>query len=222
MGGDRWRRERRWSGHSANVDRQAIVESRTSSSTHPDRVGARCVERTAYCSSGGWRRRGRMVESIAASCRAWPRPAICHVRQMQRTAPSEMRRGDLARPLLTAFGCWRCPDAVGLYGVISYSVAQRMHELGVATAPREASRHRLRVGHVVGAVGSCSRALSFASSALWPPADSLEPLLFRVSPRDPIVFGLVALVLIVVALVASVAPAVRANPRPTRDGARGE
>jgi putative ABC transport system permease protein len=38
----------------------------------------------------------------------------------------------------------------------------------------------------------------------------MEPLLFRVSPRDPLVFASVAAILVVVALVASLAPGIRA------------
>jgi ABC-type antimicrobial peptide transport system permease subunit len=46
--------------------------------------------------------------------------------------------------------------------------------------------------------------------ALWG-SRFMEDLMFRQSPRDPLVFGIVALVLLAVALVASVGPALRAS-----------
>ena len=99
--------------------------------------------------------------------------------------------------------------AVGLYSVISYGVAQRMHELGVRVALGAHARDILRL--VVG------QALRFAFAGVvaggvlalfagrW-----LEPLLFRQSVRDPVIYGAVGALMLVVALVASAAPALRA------------
>ena len=104
--------------------------------------------------------------------------------------------------------------AVGLYGVIAYDVAQRMHEMGVrmALGAQTADVIRLVVGQgvrlaLVGlGVGS---ALALAA-ARW-----VQPLLFQQSAKDPAVFGVAGALLIGVALVASAVPAaraVRANP----------
>jgi ABC-type antimicrobial peptide transport system permease subunit len=100
--------------------------------------------------------------------------------------------------------------AVGLYGVIAYSVAQRMHELGVRIALGAQQRDivRLVVGQgvrfaIAGAIVGSGLALV---AARW-----IQPLLFRQSATDPFVFGVVGLLLVAVAFAASALPALRAT-----------
>jgi putative ABC transport system permease protein len=104
--------------------------------------------------------------------------------------------------------------AIGLYGLISYSVAQRRQELGVRAAigarPRDLIQlvlgQSLRVT-VIGIVWGAAAAL--AVSRL------LSAQLFGVGGRDPRVYATVALLILVVALLASALPtlrATRANP----------
>lgn len=99
--------------------------------------------------------------------------------------------------------------AIGLYSVISYLVTQRTHELGVriALGAQVGNIVRLVVRYGVGlAIVGVALGLVLAfSAARW-----IEPLLFDTSPRNPIVFGVVAAVLLTVALLASVVPAWRA------------
>ncbi|HEX5830597.1 MAG TPA: ABC transporter permease [Gemmatimonadaceae bacterium] len=100
-------------------------------------------------------------------------------------------------------------SAVGMYGVTSYVVAQQRAEIGIriALGARVAQVGRmfvwrsLRLG-VIGAVLGLGAAL--AATRL------LEALLFGVSPSDPLVLASVPLVLLAVAVVASLAPALRA------------
>ena len=100
--------------------------------------------------------------------------------------------------------------AIGLYGLISYSVAQRRQELGVRAAlgarPRDLMRlvlgESLRVT-VIGIV--CGVAGALAVSRL------LSAQLFGVGGRDPRAYGAVALVILVVALLASAVPTLRAT-----------
>jgi putative ABC transport system permease protein len=100
--------------------------------------------------------------------------------------------------------------AIGLYSVIAYAVAQRTHELGVRIALGAS------VGHVVRLI--MSQALTFATAgivigagvALWA-GKFLEPLLYAQPARDPTVYALVAVVLLVVAAGASLRPALRAT-----------
>jgi len=104
--------------------------------------------------------------------------------------------------------------AVGLYGVMTYNVGQRMHELGVriALGAQGSDVVRLVVGQgmrlvVAGVVAGSALALG---AARW-----IEPLLFRQSASDPFVFGFVGVLLVVVAVVACSVPAsraVRADP----------
>jgi putative ABC transport system permease protein len=104
--------------------------------------------------------------------------------------------------------------AIGLYGLVSYSVAQRRQELGVRAAigarPRDLLQlvlgQSLRVT-VIGIVWGAAAAL--AVSRL------LSAQLFGVGGHDPRVYAAVALLILVVALLASALPtlrATRANP----------
>jgi putative ABC transport system permease protein len=98
---------------------------------------------------------------------------------------------------------------VGLYGVLSYMVAQRRHEIGVRMALGAQSRNivllvlkqglRLTIlGVAIGLAGA------FGLTRL------LERLLFGVSATDPLTFILIALLLTLVALLACWMPARRA------------
>lgn len=100
--------------------------------------------------------------------------------------------------------------AIGLYGVIAYAVAERTHELGVRMALGASASDVLRM--IVG------QGLSFAIAgiaigsvvALWA-GQWVEPLLFAQKARDPVVYAGVATVLLVVAVAATLRPAVRAT-----------
>jgi len=112
--------------------------------------------------------------------------------------------------LFVAFGALAVVlAAIGLYSVISYGVSQRTHELGVRMALGAAAGDVIRmvvaqgVAFVVGGIALGSVIGLLAGSRL-------EPMLFAQSARDPRVFGLVGLVLISVAIVATVRPAIRA------------
>jgi putative ABC transport system permease protein len=99
--------------------------------------------------------------------------------------------------------------AAGIYGVISYGVAQRTHEIGIRMAvgatPREVLANVLRTGMVLVAAGA---AIGLAVALLS--ATLLEQLLFGVSPHDPLVYGLVVLAVAAVGLFANIVPARRA------------
>ena len=99
--------------------------------------------------------------------------------------------------------------AIGLYSVIAYNVTQRTHELGVRVAFGAQVRDLIRlvlgeglrittVGIVVG-----------TAIALYA-GRFVAPLLFRVKPTDPLVFGAVIGVLLLTATLAALMPALRA------------
>jgi len=117
----------------------------------------------------------------------------------------------LGATLFTVFGGLALVlAAIGLYSVIAYSVAQRTHELGVRVAlgaeVRDLVRLVLRQGVGLALVGVVlGGTLAFVVSR-W-----VRPLLFEVSPHDPLVFAGVAVVLLAVAAVASFIPARRAG-----------
>jgi predicted permease len=100
--------------------------------------------------------------------------------------------------------------ALGLYGVLSFIVTQRTREIGVRLAlgaqPREVLGMVVRRGLVLGGAGVVlGLAGSFALTRL------MQSVLFGIDATDPMTFGGVAVVLLVVAALASLVPAVRAT-----------
>jgi putative ABC transport system permease protein len=99
--------------------------------------------------------------------------------------------------------------AVGIYGVIAYSVAQRTHEIGVRMALGAAAanivRLVLREGLTMAIAGIV---VGLGGAAVL--TRLMRTLLFGVGTRDPMTFGAVAGLLVVVALLACYLPARRA------------
>src|SRR5215213_833750 len=118
---------------------------------------------------------------------------------------------NMAAALASAFGLLALAlAAVGIYGVVSYTVARRTKEIGIRVALGAQARDILRivlgqgmaltlVGLVAGLVGA------FLLARL------LSSLLYGISPGDPATYILVALLLAVVALLACLVPARRAT-----------
>jgi len=99
--------------------------------------------------------------------------------------------------------------AVGLYGVLSFSAAQRSGEIGIRLALGALRRDVLRlvVGEGMRLVG-IGMALGLVLALLATRA--LRPLLFGISPLDPATFAIIGATLAGVALLASYLPARRA------------
>lgn len=146
----------------------------------------------------------------AAAMQGDPRLDWADVRALTAIVAPDYRAWRLGATMFTAFGLLALLlAAIGLYSVISYMVAQRTHEMGVRLA-LGASRSgvaRLVVRQGVALAGA-GIALGLVIAILA--AGRLESLLFDVPPRDPAVLGGTGLVLLVVAAVACLVPAVRA------------
>ena len=153
----------------------------------------------------------RLVEPVRKRLqREMPGASFVTVTPLQDNILAAMRSWILGATVFTAFGALALVlAAVGLYSVIAYNVTQRRHELGVrlalgAARPRivrlvvgESLRFAL-AGVVIGGVVALA-------AGRW-----MGPMLFHQSPRDPVVFVIVTIVLIAVAIAASWVPAMRA------------
>jgi predicted permease len=136
---------------------------------------------------------------------------VANIRPMRDVVSTALATPRLTGFLLGAFAAIALAlAAVGIYGVLSYLVSQRTHEIGIRLAVG-ADRSQVRVmilrhgvtlalaGIVVGLVGA------FVLTRL------MTTLLYQVQPSDPVTFAAVPLVLIVIAAIASYLPALRAT-----------
>jgi putative ABC transport system permease protein len=113
--------------------------------------------------------------------------------------------------LLTIFGiCGLLLAVIGIYGVISYGVAQRTPEFGtriaLGAAPADIVRLVLRQGMRPVLIGSLAGLM-----ACVPATRLIERLLFKTSRLDPATFALVVVFLLAAALAACYVPAYRAT-----------
>ncbi|HEV8484611.1 MAG TPA: ABC transporter permease [Blastocatellia bacterium] len=111
--------------------------------------------------------------------------------------------------------------AVGIYGLISFSTSQRIHEIGVRMALGAQARDIFKLvvgeGMLLTTLGVCAGlAGAFALTHV------MSGLLFRVSPTDPITFAAITILLIVVSLLACYLPARRATRVDPMLALRGE
>jgi putative ABC transport system permease protein len=133
------------------------------------------------------------------------------VSRLEDVVDAQRRSWMLGATMFVAFGALALVvAAVGLYGVIAYSVTQRMHELAVRAAlgAQRGDIVRLVVRQALSyAVGGVVAGAAIALvAARW-----IQPLLFGESAHDPIVFACVATIVGVVSVVASTSPALRAT-----------
>jgi putative ABC transport system permease protein len=98
---------------------------------------------------------------------------------------------------------------IGVYGVITYAVAQRRKEIGIRLAvgaePRTIKALFLRQGLVLMCIGLVIGLLSARGLSPW-----MASLLFGVKPFDPLTYGIASGVILATALAASYVPARRA------------
>jgi putative ABC transport system permease protein len=140
-----------------------------------------------------------------------PGTAFVTVGALERTLEPQLRPWRLGATMFTLFGVLALVvAAIGLYGVIAYSVAQRLHEMGVriALGARTSDLLRLVVGE---GIRVALLGIVLGAAAAFAAGKLLASLLFGVPARDPLTFGVVALVLLLTATLASLVPAWRAS-----------
>jgi predicted permease len=157
-----------------------------------------------------------LVEPVRRAMQtAMPGVPYANVRPMRDRLDDEMRPWRLGATMFAAFGLIALVlSSLGLYSVVAYTVAQRMHEMGVRVAlgaqVGDIRRLVLTQGLRVAAVGVGGGTIIALTTGKF-----VAPMLFETSPRDPLVFGVVIVLLLAVATLASLVPArraVRADP----------
>jgi predicted permease len=133
-----------------------------------------------------------------------------HVRTMDQMIAESLSRQNFNALLLTIFAAIALLlAAIGIYGLMSYSVEQRMQEIGIRVALGASRADVLRLmvlqGMKLAAIGIVlGLAASYGATRL------LATLLFGVKANDPSTFIAVAAIVAIVAMVASMVPARRA------------
>ena len=100
--------------------------------------------------------------------------------------------------------------AAGIYGVISYQVARRTREIGVRMA-LGASRGRVLRDVVGEAAGLALLGIALGTGGALAAVRFARGMLYGVAPTDPLTFGAVAALLMVVAIAAALVPAAKAS-----------
>jgi putative ABC transport system permease protein len=140
-----------------------------------------------------------------------PNLAIFDVKTMEEWLSGSMARRRFAMLSLVLFAVVAMLlSAVGIYGVMSYTVAQRTRELGIRVALGAQARDVLRLivsqGMLLAGIG-----LGIGLAGAVALTRVMSSLLFGVSATDPITFAVIALALAGVAFVACWVPARRAT-----------
>ena len=136
---------------------------------------------------------------------------ISDVRTMDQVLARVVSRERFQTLLLALFATLALALAcVGLYGVISYAVVQRTHEIGVRMAlgaqPGDVLRLVINQGMLLTLIG-----LAIGVVAAFAVTRVMTEMLFGVTPTDPLTFAGVPIVLGVIALLACYVPARRAT-----------
>ena len=136
---------------------------------------------------------------------------VAHIRSMEQVVKESTARNRFNMILLTIFASIALAlGAVGVYGLIAYTVQHRIHEIGIRLAlgarPQDIWRMVVREGMRLAVIG----ALLGAGGALGL-TPLMSSLLYGVEASDPAVLTSVAVLLNAVALIATYIPARRAT-----------
>src|SRR5687767_12663256 len=135
---------------------------------------------------------------------------VYNVRTMQQRVDDSLARRRFAMTLLTLFAALALGlAAVGTYGVLAYLVSQGTREIGIRMAlgatPSDVVGMVLRSGMVVAGIG-----LGAGVAAALLVSRFMQSLLFQVKPTDAATFISIAVLLAVIAFIATYGPAKRA------------
>ena len=155
---------------------------------------------------------GLMRAAIAGLDPALP---LIDVKSASEVVASSARERELVSAVLEAFAVSALLlAAIGVYGVISYSVAQRTQELGIRAALGAGRGDLVRLV-LVQSLGLTAAGVFIGEVAAIAASGLLSSQLFGVAARDPRIYAVVGVLVCIVSLVASALPtlrATRANP----------
>lgn len=139
-----------------------------------------------------------------------PEVALFDLKTMpERLSSSLLNRRALMALCLVFAGLALLLAAIGIYGVLAYSVAQRTREIGIRMALGATARDVLRMvlgqGVKVTGIG-----LAIGAAGAFLLTRAMASMLFNVKPHDPLVFLATGAMLTLVSLVASLIPSLRA------------
>jgi predicted permease len=138
-----------------------------------------------------------------------PEVALFDTKTMSERISSSLRDRRAAMVICLAFAALALTlSAIGIYGVLAYTVTQRTREFGI----------RIALGAGVGAVASmvlrqgmllAGVGLAIGAAGAFALTRLMQTMLFGVKPTDPLVFGGVAVMLMAIAALASLIPSLR-------------
>jgi ABC-type antimicrobial peptide transport system permease subunit len=138
-----------------------------------------------------------------------PEQAVANIRSMDDIFDTELLNRNTQTTLVTLFALLALAmGSIGLYGLLAYTVAQRLPEIGVRLA-LGAARATVVLETLRGALGLVGAGIALGVVVAVAASRALQAWLFGVTPLDATTFAGTVVVLAVMALVASAVPAAR-------------
>jgi ABC-type antimicrobial peptide transport system permease subunit len=164
-----------------------------------------------------------VVPSIrAAVARLDPLQPVAGVRTMDEHLSRSLARPRFLSSLTAAFGALALVlAAIGIYGLMAHSVAQRTRELAIRSALGAQRGVLMRLVLAKGLSLTCAGVAVGTAAALML-TRLLTSLLFGVAPHDPLTYAVVGLALVSVTIAATLVPARRAIDMDPVQTLRGE
>lgn len=143
--------------------------------------------------------------------REMPGESYVKVVPLKTLVATRQRSWEFGAKMFVAFGGLALVlAAIGLYSVVAYSVAQRTHEIGIRIALGAGLGDVMRM-IVLQGVSFAIAGIAIGSMIAFWAGRWVEPLLFSQKASDPVIYASVASMLLVVAVIATLQPALRAT-----------
>ncbi|HKC85430.1 MAG TPA: FtsX-like permease family protein, partial [Blastocatellia bacterium] len=140
-----------------------------------------------------------------------PQLPLYNVRPMERIIDDSVAAQRLSTLLFGGFAALALAmAAIGIYGVMSYAVAQRTHEIGIRVALGARTRDVLKLVVTQGMKPALA-GIAIGLAASFGLTRLMKSLLFDVSATDPLTFVVITLLLTAIGLLACWIPARRAT-----------